>query len=104
MPHMEVNGCRKRRRGERVYKFKLFGEKGYPVDFCGSFQENVRALLEFGQEDRSGTMPSWSFHLEVHRQPLLHLLLFVVEEPVEEFSMELRCKYCQYIGNSNMAL
>ncbi|XP_051144489.1 PHD finger protein MALE STERILITY 1 isoform X2 [Andrographis paniculata] len=42
-------------------------------------------------------MASWSFQLEVRRHPLLHLFLFVVEEPIE-LSLELRCKYCHYIG------
>lgn len=99
---LDMSGCRKRRRGERVFKFKVFGERGYPAEFNGggSFQENVRALLEFGQVETGvcGPMPSWSFQLEVRRHPSLHLFLFVVEEPVE-LSLELRCKHCHYIGS-----
>ncbi|KAL9166768.1 hypothetical protein ABFS82_05G052300 [Erythranthe guttata] len=105
MSQLDMSGCRKRRRGERVFKFKVFGERGYPAEFGGggggrgSFQENVRALLEYGHVESGacGPLPSWSFQLEVCRHPLLHLFLFVVEEPVE-LSPELRCKYCHYIG------
>ncbi|KAI3453219.1 hypothetical protein Pfo_009882 [Paulownia fortunei] len=99
MSQLGLSGCRKRKRGERVFKFKVFGERGYPAEFNGSFQENVRALLEFGQVESGvcGAMASWSFQLEVRRHPSLHLFLFVVEEPIE-LSLELRCKHCQYIG------
>ncbi|GER37148.1 RING/FYVE/PHD zinc finger superfamily protein [Striga asiatica] len=90
------NGCRKRKRGERVFKFKVFGERGYPTEFKGSFHDNVRALLEYGQQvEVCGPMPSWSFHLEVRRQPLLHLFLVVVQE---DMSIDLRCNHCHYIG------
>ncbi|KAL0372797.1 UNVERIFIED_CONTAM: PHD finger protein MALE STERILITY 1 [Sesamum calycinum] len=100
MSQLDLSGCKKRKRGERVFKFKVFGERGYPAEFNGStFQENVRALLEYGQVESGvcGAMASWSFQLEVRRHPLLHLFLFVVEEPIE-LSLELRCKHCQYIG------
>lgn len=102
MSQLDLSGCRKRKRGERVFKFKVFGERGYPAEFNGSFQENVRALLEYGQVESTtaglcGAMASWSFQLEVRRHPLLHLFLFVVEEPIE-LSLELYCKHCQYIG------
>ncbi|KZV46417.1 PHD finger protein MALE STERILITY 1-like [Dorcoceras hygrometricum] len=76
----------------------MFGERGYPAEFDGSFHENVRALLEFGQFESGacGGRASWSFQLEARRHPLLHLFLFVVEEPVE-LSVELHCKHCRYI-------
>ncbi|KAL0296535.1 UNVERIFIED_CONTAM: PHD finger protein PERSISTENT TAPETAL CELL 1 [Sesamum radiatum] len=46
MSQLDLSGCKKRKRGERVFKFKVFGERGYPAEFNGStFQENVRALL-----------------------------------------------------------
>ncbi|XP_010536249.1 PREDICTED: PHD finger protein MALE STERILITY 1, partial [Tarenaya hassleriana] len=35
--------------------------------------------------------------LEVHRHPPLHLLLFIIEEPIES-SLELRCNHCLYVG------
>ncbi|GFP86559.1 phd finger protein male sterility 1 [Phtheirospermum japonicum] len=98
MSQLDLSGCRKRKRGERVFKFKVFGERGYPAEFNGSFQENVRALLEFGHvESCGGPMASWSFQLEVRRHPLMHLFLFVVEEPIE-LSFDLRCNHCHYIG------
>ncbi|KAK6146655.1 hypothetical protein DH2020_020524 [Rehmannia glutinosa] len=99
MSQLDLSGCKKRKRGERVFKFKVFGERGYPTDFKGSFQENVKALLEFGQVENGvcGTMASWSFQLEVRRHPMMHLFLFVVEEPIE-LSLEFSCKHCQYIG------
>ncbi|CAA0811539.1 PHD finger protein MALE STERILITY 1 [Striga hermonthica] len=93
---MMPGGCRKRKRGERVFKFKVFGERGYPTDFNGSFHDNLTTLLEYGQQvEVCGPMPSWSFHLEVRRQPLLHLFLVVVQEDV---SLDLRCNHCHYIG------
>ncbi|XVE57886.1 hypothetical protein DITRI_Ditri04bG0126200 [Diplodiscus trichospermus] len=92
--------CRKRRRGgENVFKFKSFGENGCPVEFDGSFRENVKALLEYGHLENNlcNGMLSWSFQLEVHRHPPFHILLFVVEEPIEA-SINLHCKHCQYVG------
>ncbi|KAL3635903.1 hypothetical protein CASFOL_020450 [Castilleja foliolosa] len=98
MSQLDLSGCRKRKRGERVFKFKVFGERGYPTEFNGSFHENLRALLEFGHVGRcGGAMSSWSFQLEVRRHPSMHLFLFVVEEPIE-LSLELRCNHCHYIG------
>ncbi|EPS66457.1 hypothetical protein M569_08321 [Genlisea aurea] len=99
MSRLDFSECRKRRRTERVYKFKFFGSNGYPVDFSGpSFERNVKALLEFGREDRRGTTPRWSFQLEVRR---MHLFLFVVaveKKPAESLPIELRCKHCQHTG------
>ncbi|XP_073148584.1 PHD finger protein MALE STERILITY 1 [Henckelia pumila] len=99
MSQLDLSGFKKRKRGERVFKFKMFGERGYPAEFNGSFHENVRALLEFGQLESGvcGGRASWSFQLEARRHPLLHLFLFVVEEPAE-LSIELHCKHCHYIG------
>ncbi|KAH6766690.1 hypothetical protein C2S52_017673 [Perilla frutescens var. hirtella] len=96
MSQLDLNGFHKRKRGEKVFKFKVFGARGYPTGFNGSFQENVRALLEFGQIE-SGGMASWSFQLEARRHPLLQLLLFVVEEPIH-LSLDFSCKHCHYIG------
>ncbi|KAG8382650.1 hypothetical protein BUALT_Bualt05G0099400 [Buddleja alternifolia] len=96
MSQLDLSGGKKRKRSERVFKFKTFGERGYPAEFNGSFQENVRALLDFGHVE-GGAMPSWSFQLEVRRHPSSYLFLFVVEEPIE-LSLELHCKHCQYIG------
>ncbi|XP_071928005.1 PHD finger protein MALE STERILITY 1-like [Coffea arabica] len=99
MSELDYIGCKKRKRGEGVLKFKGFCDQGYPVEFNGSFQENVRALLEIGQMETGlcDPMPIWSFQLEVHRHPLLHVFLFVVEEPIE-LSLTRGCKHCQYIG------
>ncbi|CAI9096894.1 OLC1v1033140C1 [Oldenlandia corymbosa var. corymbosa] len=99
--HLDLSGMKKRKRGERVFKLKAFGENGYPVEFIqgGSFEQNVRALLEFGQMEIGlcDPLPCWSFQLEVHRHPLLHVFLLVVEEPIH-LSFSRCCKHCQYIG------
>ncbi|KAF5748094.1 putative DNA binding protein [Tripterygium wilfordii] len=100
MSHLEETSCKRRKRGgERVYRFKTFGECGYPAEFDGSFKDNVKALLEFGHSERNlcSGMQSWSFQLEVHRHPPFHVLLLVVEEPTEA-SLNHHCKHCQYIG------
>lgn len=99
MSHLDLSGCKKRKRGETVFKFKTFGQRGYPAEFNGSFLQNVRELLEFGQVEThlSGAMTSWSFQLEVFRHPSLHVLLFVIEEPIE-LSFHHHCQHCQYIG------
>lgn len=100
MSQLDLSGFRKRKRGEKVFKFKVFGARGYPAGFTGSsFQENVTSLLEFGQIEGGacGAMATWSFQLEARRHPLLHLLLFVVEEPIE-LSLDFSCNHCRYIG------
>lgn len=99
MSNLDFSGFKKRKRGDRVYKFKAFCDQGYPVEFKGSFQQNVRALLEFGQMESGLCYPlsSWSFQLEVHRHPTITVLLFVVEEPVE-MCPNLCCRHCQYTG------
>ncbi|XP_062109811.1 PHD finger protein MALE STERILITY 1 [Humulus lupulus] len=105
MSHLDLTGCKKRKRGERVFKFKSFGEHGYPAEFVGAFRENVKGLLEFGHLENNlcaTGMPCWSFQLEVHRHPPLHLLLFVVEEPIDASnSTTSRCNQCQYVGWGN---
>ncbi|KAL7000721.1 hypothetical protein U1Q18_001874 [Sarracenia purpurea var. burkii] len=92
---------KKRKRGEMMFKFKMFGEQGHPVNWSSVFLDNVKALLEFGQVESNlwgGTMSSWSFQLEIHRHSRPdHVLLFVVEESVES-SLERHCKHCQYVG------
>ncbi|CAK9173043.1 unnamed protein product [Ilex paraguariensis] len=99
MSHFDLTGCMKRKRGERVFKFKNFGKEGFPVEFNGSFLQNVKALLEIGVLEKGlcGGMASWSFQLEVNRHPPVYILLFVVEEPIE-LSLHPHCKHCQYIG------
>lgn len=101
MSHLDLIGSKKRKRGERVFIFKSFGEPGYPVESVGPFRENVKALLEFGHLESSscGEMPSWSFLLELHRHPPVQILLFVIEEPVEASLINPHCKHCQYAGN-----
>ncbi|XP_030551641.1 PHD finger protein MALE STERILITY 1 [Rhodamnia argentea] len=99
MSHWDLMGCKKRKRGERVFRFKSFGESGYPVDFNGSFLENVKALLELGQSESGSCVgvPCWSFELEINCQPPLHVLLYVIEEPIEA-SLSHHCKHCLYVG------
>ncbi|XP_024023435.1 PHD finger protein MALE STERILITY 1 [Morus notabilis] len=99
MSHLDLTGCKKRKRGERVFRFKSFGEKGYPVEFLGPFRKNVKALLEFGhlESDLCPRMPSWSFQLEVHRHPPVHVLLFIIEESID-ISVNRHCKQCQFVG------
>lgn len=99
MSYLDLISSKKRKREERVFRFKIFGENGYPVEFDGSFQQNIKKLLELGHFERNGCsrMPSWSFKLEVIRQPSFHILLFVFEEPIEA-SPEHHCKHCQYVG------
>ncbi|XWS49943.1 hypothetical protein CRYUN_Cryun12cG0045900 [Craigia yunnanensis] len=94
--------CRKRRKGgdQRVFKFKSFSENGCLVVFDGSFRDNVKALLEYGHLENNlcnDGMLSWLFQFEFHRHPPFHILLFVVEEPIEA-SINLHCKRCQYVG------
>ncbi|KRH74860.1 hypothetical protein GLYMA_01G047400v4 [Glycine max] len=45
-------------------------------------------------------MPMWSFQHEVHHHPPLHILLFVIEEPIEA-ALNRHCKHCQYVGWGN---
>ncbi|KAL1199194.1 PHD finger protein MALE STERILITY 1 [Cardamine amara subsp. amara] len=97
---------KKRKRGEtRVFRLKTFGETGHPAEMNElSFRDNLGKLLEFGHFESSGLLGSWSFQLEVHRHPNpLHVLLFVVEEPIEA-SLNLRCNHCQYVGWGNQMI
>lgn len=99
MSTLDLSGSKKRKRNnnERVsFKFKNFGEQGFPIEFIGcNFDQNVKLLLEFAQQENGSI---WSFQLEVHRHPPMHVFLFVVEEQVE-LSLNPHCKHCQYIGN-----
>ncbi|CAN4080994.1 unnamed protein product [Withania somnifera] len=100
MSTLDLSGSKKRKRNtnERVFKFKNFGEQGLPTEFIGcNFEQNVKLLLEFAQPENGSI---WSFQLEVHRHPPMHVYLFVVEEQVE-FSLNPHCKHCQYIGWGN---
>ncbi|XP_023734537.1 PHD finger protein MALE STERILITY 1 [Lactuca sativa] len=99
MSSLDPSGCKKRKRVERVFKFKAFGEQGYPIESCGTFRDNVKALLEYGNVEMAfvNGMTFWSFQLEVHRHPPSHVLLFVVEESVEA-SLNRHCKHCIYVG------
>ncbi|KAJ1423638.1 Zinc finger, PHD-type [Sesbania bispinosa] len=103
MLNVDVIGNKKRKRCGRVFRFKNFGEPGYPV-MCtaGPFRENVNALLEYAnlESNLSMGMSIWSFQLEVHHHPPLHILLFVIEEPIEA-ALNRHCKHCQYIGWGN---
>lgn len=98
MLNVDVNGNNKRKRCGRVFRFKNFAEPGYPVMFGGPFRENVNALLQYANLESDLSMPMWSFQLEVHQQPPLHVLLFVIEEATEAV-VNRHCKHCQYVGN-----
>ncbi|CAJ1932074.1 unnamed protein product [Sphenostylis stenocarpa] len=100
MLNVDVIGNKKRKRCGRVFRFKNFGEPGYPVMFSGPFRENVNALLEYANLESDLSMPMWSFQLEVHHHPPLHILLFVIEEPIEAV-LNRHCKHCQYVGWGN---
>ncbi|KAM7487826.1 hypothetical protein LguiB_025310 [Lonicera macranthoides] len=100
MSNLDPNGIKKRKRGDRVFKFKTFGEQGHPVEFNGSFRQNLEALLQFGNLEIGlcgGGVSCWSFQLEVHRHPPNYIFLFVIEEPIE-LSLNRHCKHCVYIG------
>ncbi|KAM3339069.1 PHD finger protein MALE STERILITY 1 [Capsicum galapagoense] len=100
MSTLDLSGSKKRKRNinEKVFKFKNFGEQGFPIEFIGcNFEQNVKLLLEFAQQEN---VSIWSFQLEVHRHPPMHVVLFVVEEQVE-LSLNPNCKHCQYIGWGN---
>jgi len=66
--------------------------------FGGPFRENVNSLLEYANLETHLSMPMWSFQLEVHHHPPLHILLFVIEEPTQAL-LNRHCKHCQYVGN-----
>ncbi|XP_058079014.1 PHD finger protein PERSISTENT TAPETAL CELL 1 [Magnolia sinica] len=99
--HMNVGtgGCKKRKRGDRVFTFKTFCDPGHPIDFDGPFRQNIWALLEFGRTERGliNGMQCWSFRLEVHHHPTVHVSLFIVEEPIET-SINRHCGHCRCVG------
>ncbi|KAF8398869.1 hypothetical protein HHK36_014733 [Tetracentron sinense] len=99
MTHLNLTGCKKRKRGERVFRFKTFGEPGHPVEFNGSFRQNIRDLLEFGHQEANLCcgMLNWSFQLELNRHPPIHISLFIIEEPIGA-SVNRHCNRCQYVG------
>ncbi|KAF3432045.1 hypothetical protein FNV43_RR26784 [Rhamnella rubrinervis] len=107
MSNLDASDFKKRKRysGDcRVFRFKNFGENGHPVEFTNaSLRENLKALLEFGHLETKlccKGMPCWSFQLEVHRHPPLHILLFVVEQHIDDDASQLNrhCKQCHYVG------
>ncbi|KAK6921573.1 Zinc finger, PHD-finger [Dillenia turbinata] len=99
MSSFELISCKKRKRGERTFRFKTFGEHGHPALFNGVFRRNVESLIEFGDMESNFCrgMTSWSFQLEVYRHPPLHIFLFVIVEPIEA-AVYRSCKHCQYVG------
>ncbi|KAK4742992.1 hypothetical protein SAY87_000993 [Trapa incisa] len=100
MSSLDLSGCKKRKREERTFRFQSFGEKGCPIEFDGSsFIENLKRLLECGQVEGSwgSGFPTWSFQMEISRQPPIYKLLWVVEEDVNALSGRY-CKHCLYVG------
>lgn len=104
--HMHMNigdgGCKKRKRGDKVFKFRTFCEPGYPANFNGPFHQNIRSLLEFGHLEDTGLwggLQSWSFQLELHRHPPVIVSMYVMEEPIEK-SRYRHCNQCRCVGKS----
>ncbi|PKA64370.1 PHD finger protein MALE STERILITY 1 [Apostasia shenzhenica] len=85
---MGLGSSKKRKRGERIFRLESFCRpEGSPALFQGSsFQENMRALLGFGEHevvlDVEG-FKCWSFLLELRQSPPADLKLLVLEEMVE---------------------
>ncbi|KAJ4974318.1 hypothetical protein NE237_007492 [Protea cynaroides] len=98
MTQVNLSGFKKRKRGGRAFGFKAFCKPGYPVDFNGLFHQNINTLLELGSPETNlcSGMQSWSFQLELHRQPSVHISLFIIEEPTEASSHS-HCNHCVYI-------
>ncbi|KAL5995483.1 hypothetical protein ACLOJK_025545 [Asimina triloba] len=96
MINVGSGACNKRKREERVFKFKTFCDHGHPTHFDGPFRRNIQALLEYGRAEWGllGGMQSWSFRLEVHRHPPVQVSLFIVEEPIET-SVRRHCHHCR---------
>ncbi|XP_020083265.1 PHD finger protein PERSISTENT TAPETAL CELL 1 [Ananas comosus] len=94
-----LGGSRKRKKRERVFRFETFCEPGHPALFDGSFHENMRALLGFGNSESvaQGEAQCWSFQLELHHHPSSLVRLFIVEEDVEK-SPYRHCRLCRFVG------
>lgn len=93
-------GSRKRKREEKIFQFESFCEPGHPIQFNGSFNENVKALVAFGHQEsvvREG-MKCWSFQLDLHQYPSTCMRLFIAEETVG-MSLYRHCHYCRSVGN-----
>ncbi|XP_042490006.1 PHD finger protein PERSISTENT TAPETAL CELL 1 [Macadamia integrifolia] len=99
MTQLNLSSCKKRKRGGRAFGFKTFCEAGYPVEFNGLFHQNIKTLLELGSPETNlcSGMQSWSFQLELHRHPLVHISLLIIEEPIEA-SARPHCNHCLYVG------
>ncbi|KAK9118157.1 hypothetical protein Scep_016250 [Stephania cephalantha] len=99
MSQLNLTGCKRRKRGGRVFGFKNFCEPGHPIEFNGPFHDNIKKLLAFAtlETKLGGGMRSWSFQLEFHQQNPVQISLFVIEESAES-SLSYRCRYCQYVG------
>ncbi|XP_010271105.1 PREDICTED: PHD finger protein PERSISTENT TAPETAL CELL 1 [Nelumbo nucifera] len=99
MTQLNLTGCKKRKRGERVFKLRTFCEPGYPVEFNGLFRQNIRALIELGTPETNlcSGMHSWSFQLELHQCPSVHIVLLVIEESIERSAYR-NCNHCKYMG------
>ncbi|XP_073010909.1 PHD finger protein PERSISTENT TAPETAL CELL 1 [Typha latifolia] len=96
---INLGGSRKRKRGERVFRFECFCEPGHPSHFNGSFQENIRTLLRFGHSEvvAQGDVNCWSFQLELSHHPPTLVRMFVVEEDVGKSPCR-RCHCCRAVG------
>ncbi|KAI3865397.1 hypothetical protein MKX03_021628 [Papaver bracteatum] len=102
MKHLNSTSFKKRKRIERIFRFRTFCEPGHPIEFNGPFRDNIRKLVEFARvESRlSEGMNSWSFQLELNRHPAMCISLFIIEEPIEK-SASRHCHYCRYVGWGN---
>ncbi|GJR20434.1 hypothetical protein Tco_0968961 [Tanacetum coccineum] len=74
MSSLDPSGCKKRKRVERVFKFKAFGEQGYPIESCGPFRAHCDGSSRYGNLEMvvRERKEFWSFQLEVHRHPPSH--------------------------------
>lgn len=95
--------ARRKRGGEQGFRLDSFCDTGNPSHFVGSFQENLRALLMFGQPEAvGGEVQCHSFQLELHHgNSPTSVRLFVLEEDVEKSAYH-RCHYCRSAGTCSL--
>lgn len=102
---------RKRKRGERVFAFQIFGDPGFPADYDGPFRDNVRVFLEKCAEAEVcmsvDGMPAWSIALEDDSSSVqaggssaqaTRINLLVFQESITD-TLHPHCDQCRCIGN-----
>ncbi|XP_057849944.2 PHD finger protein MALE MEIOCYTE DEATH 1-like [Cryptomeria japonica] len=99
---VDLDHCKKRKRGERVFRFHSFGDPACPADYYGAFRNNVRKFLEEFAEKKDTNvegMPLWSILLREDSQ-FAQIPLFVIEESLQN-SLHPHCDHCRCIGWSH---